>query len=53
MSNWSIIFLVKKKKLLLFSHNQLKVYFSNNKKNYFNFIFYKFKIKPRFKKKKI
>lgn len=44
--------LIKRKKKLLFSHNQLKVYFKSNTKNYFNFLLYQFKIKPRFKKKK-
>ena len=44
--------LSRKKRKLLFSHNQLKVYFSNNKKNYFNFLFYKFKIKAMASKKK-
>lgn len=41
----------RRKKKLLFSHSQLRLYFSNNKKNYFNFLFYKFKIKNVFSKK--
>ncbi len=42
----------RRKKKLLFSHSQLRLYFSNNKKNYFNFLFYKFKIKANTTKKK-
>lgn len=42
----------RRKKKLLFSHSQLKLYFSNNKKNYFNFLFYKFKFKTGTTKKK-
>lgn len=44
--------LKRRKKKLLFSHSQLKLYFPSNKKNYFNFLFYKFKIKTGTTKKK-
>ena len=45
-------FILSRRKKLLFSHSQLKIYFSNNKENYFNFLFYKFKIKAVSAKKK-
>ncbi len=44
--------ILRRKEKLLFSHNQLKVYFSNNKKNFYNFLFYKFKVKDVAPKKK-
>ena len=47
-----IYFLKKRKTKILFSHNQFKPYFSDKKLTYFNFLFYKFKIKNNYEKKK-
>ena len=41
-----------KKKKLLFSHDQFKKYFKSNKKYFFNFLFYNFKIDYNGPKKK-
>ena len=47
-----IYFLKKRKTKILFSHNQFKPYFFDKKLTYFNFLFYKFKIKAVSAKKK-
>lgn len=47
-----IYFLKKRKTKILFSHNQFKPYFFDKKLTYFNFLFYKFKIKNNYLKKK-
>ena len=46
------IYVLKNKKKNLFSHNQFIVEFTDNKHNYFNFLFYKFKINFKPTKKK-
>ena len=46
------VHILKSKKKVLFSHNQFIKDFSNNKHNYFNFLFYKFKIDFKPTKKK-
>ena len=47
------LFFKKRKNKILFSHNQFKPYFFDKKLTYFNFLFYKFKIKNNYEKKKI
>ena len=46
------IYVLKNKKKNLFSHNQFIIEFTDNKHNYFNFLFYKFKINFKPTKKK-
>ena len=46
------ILILKNKKQVLFSHNQFKKYFLKSNINFFNFIFYGFKINFKPKKKK-
>ena len=47
------IYVLKKRKTkILFSHNQFKTYFIQNKQIYFNFLFYNFKVNNKKKRKK-
>ena len=50
--NIGLFILKKRNKKILFSHSQFKKYFKNKKKNFYNFILYKFNFNYNSKKKK-